>query len=85
MKDGCDFSTTDHVLSLFYIFFLVVFVTSLAIKSKHIKDNYREGSFIFILMLVKIPVWLGWIISSVILPAEFHNVCFGEYSGVNRH
>jgi len=77
LKDGCDFSTTDHVLSLFYIFFLVVFVTSLAIKSKHIKDNYREGSFIFILMLVKIPVWLGWIISSVILPAEFHNVCFG--------
>ena len=68
----------DHILSLFYIFFLVLFVSALSVKSKHIKDNYREGSYIFILMLLKIPIWLSWIISSVILPEVYHNVCFGE-------
>jgi len=75
---SCNFQTTDHVFSLFYIIFLVIFVSCLSIKSKHIKDNYREGSFIFILMVLKIPIWLAWIIGSIILPQAYHNACFGE-------
>ena len=77
-QENCSFGTVDHILSLFYIFFLVLFVSALSVKSKHIKDNYREGSYIFVLMLLKIPIWLTWIISSVILPEVYHNVCFGE-------
>jgi len=73
----CSYRTKDHVLSLFYIIFLVIFVSCLSIKSKHIKDNYREGSFIFILMVLKIPIWLAWIIGSIILPEVYHNACFG--------
>ena len=76
----CSFHTTDHVFSLFYVIFLVIFVSLLSIKSKRIKDNYREGSFIFILMMLKIPIWLAWIIGSIILPEAYHNACFGESS-----
>ena len=75
---SCSFNTTDHIFSLFYIIFLVIFVSCLSIKSKHIKDNYREGSFIFILMVLKIPIWLAWIIGSIILPQAYHRACFGE-------
>ena len=75
---ACSFNTTDHVFSLFYIIFLVIFVSCLSIKSKHIKDNYREGSFIFILMVLKIPIWLAWVIGSIILPEAYHKACFGQ-------
>jgi len=74
---SCSFNTTNHIFSLFYIIFLVIFVSCLSIKSKHIKDNYREGSFIFILMVLKIPIWLAWIIGSIILPEAYHRACFG--------
>ena len=81
---SCSFNTTNHIFSLFYIIFLVIFVSCLSIKSKHIKDNYREGSFIFILMVLKIPIWLAWIIGSIILPEAYHRACFGEYSFANQ-
>ena len=84
-QENCSFGTVDHILSLFYIFFLVLFVSAMSVKSKHIKDNYREGSYIFVLMLLKIPIWLTWIISSVILPEGYHNVCFGELQVTSHH
>ena len=37
----CEFTTSHHLFSLFYIVFLIVFVTGLAFKSRNIKDNYR--------------------------------------------
>ena len=39
----CDYTTKDHLLSLLYVVFLILFVTSLAIKSWHFRDNYRYG------------------------------------------
>ena len=74
----CQFASTDHVLSLFYIIFLVILVSCLSLKSKHIKDNYREAYSIFLLMIIKIPIWLAWIICSIVLPVEYHRASFGE-------
>ncbi len=37
----CDYTTRDHLLSLLYVIFLILFVTSLAVKSWHFRDNYR--------------------------------------------
>lgn len=73
----CDFNTKDHLLSLLYIVFLIIFVTSLAVKSRNIRDNYREGSFIGLLMVIKIPMWLAWVIGAIILPETYHNACMG--------
>ena len=74
----CSFHTMDHLLSLLYIVFLIIFVTSLAVKSRNIKDNYREGAFIGLLMILKIPIWIGWVIGTITLPATYHNACFGK-------
>jgi hypothetical protein len=39
----CEYNTRDHILSLLYVIFLFMFSTSLALKSRHYRDNYREG------------------------------------------
>lgn len=73
----CQFSSTDHIFSIAYIIFLIIFVGSLSLKSRKIKDNYREASYIALLLLLAVPLWLTWIIAAFMLPDSFHNVCFG--------
>ncbi|XP_023332530.1 metabotropic glutamate receptor-like [Eurytemora carolleeae] len=34
----CSFKSTDHVFSIAYVIFLIIFVGSLSIKSRHIKE-----------------------------------------------
>ena len=37
----CVYSTKEHLMALLYVIFLIMFVTSLAVKSWHCRDNYR--------------------------------------------
>ena len=74
----CEYHVRDHVLSLLYVIFLVLFSTSLAIKSRHYRDNYREAKYIGGLMAVSVPVWLAWIMAAVVLNESFHQACVGE-------
>ena len=74
----CTYSTRDHLLTLLYVVFLILFVCSLAIKSWNFRDNYRESKYIGILMAVTVPVWLAWIMAAVILHDSFHSACMGK-------
>ena len=37
----CTYSSQEHLLALLYVIFLIMFVSSLAVKSWHCRDNYR--------------------------------------------
>eukprot|EP00095_Tigriopus_kingsejongensis_P007515 maker-scaffold103_size370364-snap-gene-1.24 protein:Tk07515 transcript:maker-scaffold103_size370364-snap-gene-1.24-mRNA-1 annotation:"g-protein coupled receptor family c group 5 member c isoform x1" len=73
----CSFATRDHLLSLLYVVFLIVFCSTLAVKSRTFRDNYREAKYIGGLMLITIPVWLGWVIGSIVLHESYHPAIVG--------
>lgn len=54
------------LLSLVYTVFLIVVVAVLAVKSRGIRDNYREATFIGLAVACVIPVWLGWALCGLV-------------------
>lgn len=42
----CKTPFSDLLASLVYVVFLIIFVSVLAVKSRGIRDNYREASYI---------------------------------------
>lgn len=70
-------STTDHLLSLSYVMFLVILVSGLATKSKHIPDHHAEARSIYLLMAAKVPVWLAGLLGLALLPPSYHPAVFG--------
>ena len=77
---GCDYTPSDHILSLLYIIFLVILLSFLSIKYKNIRDNYNEAYSIFLLMLITVPIWICWISSALLLPSVYAKVAFGKWS-----
>ncbi|KAK7580313.1 hypothetical protein V9T40_000942 [Parthenolecanium corni] len=66
----------QHVLfSLVYVVILIMIVTVLSIKSRTIRDNYREAMFIAITMCCIIPVWFGWVISGLMALEKNRDAC----------
>ena len=76
---ACQYTSSDHILALSYIIFLVVFVSLLALRTKHIRDNYRESSYIFVLMVCKVPLWLSWVVCSLVLPDHLQGAASGQF------
>ena len=74
----CHFSTEEHLLSLLYVIFLILFACSLAVKSRRYGDNYREAKYIGIVMAVSVPIWLAWTVASVVLNESFHPPIVGK-------
>ena len=77
LVSACDYSPSDHLLSLTYIMFLVILVSILSVKYKHIRDNYNEAYSIYILMVLSVPIWIAWISCSLLLPSIYANTAFG--------
>ncbi|XP_059091368.1 extracellular calcium-sensing receptor-like isoform X2 [Tigriopus californicus] len=73
----CSFTTQDHLLSLLYVVFLIIFSSTLAVKSRTFRDNYREAKYIGGLMVVTVPIWLAWVISAVVLHESYHPAIVG--------
>ncbi|KAL1501730.1 hypothetical protein ABEB36_007006 [Hypothenemus hampei] len=71
----CRTSYTDMLLSLIYIIFLIIFVTVLAVKSRGIRDNYREATYIGLSVGCSIPTWLIWTISGLVLNERHRDAC----------
>merc|ERR1719347_1807605 len=49
----------------------------LSVKSKNIKDNYKESYYIFMLMMVKLPFWIAWVTCTLSLPETYKNASQG--------
>ncbi|KAI5716697.1 hypothetical protein M8J76_010802 [Diaphorina citri] len=71
----CSTSFSHILLSLVYSMFLMIAVTVLAIRSRNIRDNYREITFIGLALYCVIPVWMGWICSGIIVFEKNKDAC----------
>ena len=54
-----------------YNVFLILFVGILALKTRGIRDNYRESTYIGFSVLVTVPIWIAWTIAGWILQVIF--------------
>lgn len=53
----CKTHFTDLLYSLVYVIFLILFVAVLAIKSRRIRENYREATYIGLAICGILPIW----------------------------
>ncbi|KAK9503966.1 hypothetical protein O3M35_010416 [Rhynocoris fuscipes] len=63
------------LLSLVYSVFLIAVVAVLALKSRGIRDNYREATFIGLATACVIPVWLGWALCGLVVLDRNRDAC----------
>lgn len=71
----CHTPFTDILLSLMYVVCLIVFVAVLAIKSRGIRDNYREATFIGLSVGCSIPIWLVWVLCGLLVHDRHRDAC----------
>ncbi|XP_050093175.1 uncharacterized protein LOC126576106 [Anopheles aquasalis] len=71
----CHTPFSELLLSLIYIVFLIVFVAVLAIKSRGIRDNYREATYIGLAIGGIIPIWLGWTLCGLAVADRHRDAC----------
>ncbi|XP_055531636.1 uncharacterized protein LOC129722311 isoform X2 [Wyeomyia smithii] len=71
----CHTSFSELLLSLIYVVFLIAFVAILAIKSRGIRDNYREATYIGLAVGGIIPIWLGWTLCGLAVADRHRDAC----------
>lgn len=71
----CRTAYSDMLFSLIYIVFLILFVTILAFKSRSIRDNYREATYIGLSVGCSIPTWIVWVFSGFIVGDRHKDAC----------
>jgi 7 transmembrane sweet-taste receptor of 3 GCPR len=71
----CNTPYSDFLLSLVYVIFLIIFVAILAVKSRGIRDNYREATYIGLAIGGSIPIWLGWILCGFAVNDRHRDAC----------
>ncbi|KAL3280436.1 hypothetical protein HHI36_023903 [Cryptolaemus montrouzieri] len=65
----------DMILSLTYVIFLIMFVTVLAVKSRDIRDNYREATYIGMSVGCTIPIWIIWTMAGFFVHERYKDAC----------
>lgn len=71
----CRTPFTEVLFSLVYVLFLIVFVAVLAIKSRGIRDNYREATYIGLAIGGSIPIWFAWILCGLAVSDRHKDAC----------
>ncbi|EDV52698.2 uncharacterized protein LOC6543993 isoform X1 [Drosophila erecta] len=71
----CKTQFSELLFSLIYIIFLIVFIAVLAIKSRGIRDNYREATYIGLAIGGAIPIWLGWMLCGLAVAERHKDAC----------
>lgn len=71
----CKTPFTELLFSLVYVVFLILFVAVLAIKSRGIRDNYREATYIGLAIGGSIPIWLAWTLCGLAVTDRHKDAC----------
>ncbi|CAH0548066.1 unnamed protein product [Brassicogethes aeneus] len=71
----CRTPYSEILMSLIYVVFLILFVTVLAVKSRRIRDNYREATYIGLSVGCSIPTWLVWTVSGLVVSERHRDAC----------
>ena len=69
----CQYQAHHHIFSLFYIVFLIIFVSCIALKFRNIKENFSESFYISIVMIFTIIIWIFWVINVTLMPSSHYN------------
>lgn len=75
LHQACHTPYHHLLMSLVYSVFLIFVVAVLAIKSRGIRDNYREATFIGLAVACVIPIWLGWALCGLIVLERNRDAC----------
>lgn len=71
----CDSALSDLLLSLCYAAFLVAVVCGVALRSRGIRDNYREATHIAGASGATAAVWVCWVAAALGAPEQHRDVC----------
>ncbi|XP_050350470.1 metabotropic glutamate receptor 6 isoform X2 [Nymphalis io] len=71
----CDSSLSDLLLSLCYAAFLIAVVCGVALRSRGIRDNYREATHIAGAGGATAAVWICWIAAALGAPEQHREAC----------
>lgn len=71
----CRTSFSELLMSLIYVGCLIIFVLMLAIKSRGIRDNYREATYIGLAIGGTIPIWIGWTLCGLVVQERHRDAC----------
>lgn len=71
----CKTAFHELIFSLIYCVFLILFVAVLAIKSRRIRENYREATYIGLAIGGSIPIWLGWTLCGLAVTERHKDAC----------
>ncbi|XP_050679824.1 uncharacterized protein LOC126975833 isoform X1 [Leptidea sinapis] len=71
----CDTPLPDLLLSLCYAAFLITIVGGVALRSRAIRDNYRETTHIAAAAGATAAVWLCWVAAALGAPERHKDVC----------
>ena len=74
----CQFNSQDHILSLFYVFLLVFFITMISVSSLGLQTRSKDSSSTCLLMIITISTWIIWMMAASLLPKVYHNAAFGK-------
>lgn len=73
----CDSPLADLLLSLCYAAFLIAVVCGVALRSRGIRDNYREATHIAGAGGATAAVWICWIAAALGAPEQHREACVG--------
>ena len=63
---ACAASFHTHLLTLLYPLLLLVLVACTAVRSRRIKDNYREAAYIGVASALSVLVWCTWGVAGLV-------------------
>lgn len=71
----CKTSFSELRMSMIYVDLLIIIVSILAIKSRGIRDNYREATYIGLAIALIIPIWIGWSLIGMAVHERHKDAC----------
>lgn len=71
----CDAALSDMLLSLCYAAFLIAVVCGVALRSRGIRDNYREATHIAGAGGATAAVWVCWVAAALGAPERHRDAC----------
>lgn len=72
---SCAASSSDIIVSLVYSMFLMVGVAVLAVRARTVPENHGESLYIGTAIGLTIPLWVAWILVSVVVHPKHHDAC----------
>ena len=55
--------------------FLILVVVVLALKSRGVRENYREAMYVALVMGFSLAIWVIWVVAGLIVPSTYQDVC----------